>query len=199
VVSGKVTTFNRYPLQNLEVAAKKSRVTARTDSLGMFSIVCETRDVLKIRAEAFKPANIRVGPKTDTLKINLIFINNETNQQLATGYGYISKEDLTFAISHLGEENNDFCNYDNIFELIRGKMPGVTVDYSNSSGAVYIRGSSSLNLSSEALYVVDGITTNSIDHINPCDVRSLDVIKDGSAAIYGARGANGVVVIETRR
>jgi TonB-dependent SusC/RagA subfamily outer membrane receptor len=199
VVYGKLTAFNQYPLQNVEVTARKAKTAVKTDSLGRFSIVAKEKDVIKIKPKAFKPVTQRINEETDSLEINLIFIDSKSNRQLATGYGYIDEKDLTYAASHLEQENNEFCNYTNIFELIRGRFPGVTVSGTQAGGAVYIRGATSINLSSEALYVVDGAVTQNIDWIHPCDVRSIDVLKDGMTAIYGARGANGVVLIETKR
>ena len=198
VVYGKLTAFNKYPLQNIEVIAKKSKAAVKTDSLGMFSIVCAKKDVIKIKPKAFQPVTRRIDPDTDTLKINLIFIDTENNRAVATGYGYIDHKDLNFAVSHLEQENSEFCNYSDIFELLAGRFPGVTVDQSQSDGAIFIRGSSSINLSNEALYVVDEVVVSSLGWIHPCEVRTINVIKDGLAAIYGSRGANGVVVIETK-
>ena len=198
VVYGKLTAFNKYPLQNIEVIAKKSKAAVKTDSLGMFSIVCAKKDVIKIKPKAFQPVTRRIDPGTDTLKINLIFIDTENNRAVATGYGYIDHKDLNFAVSHLEQENSEFCNYSDIFELLAGRFPGVTVDQSQSDGAIFIRGSSSINLSNEALYVVDEVVVSSLGWIHPCEVRTINVIKDGLAAIYGSRGANGVVVIETK-
>lgn len=199
VVYGKLTAFNQYPLQNVEVVARKAKSAVKTDSLGRFSIVAKEKDVIRIKPKAFKPVTRRINEKTDTLEVNLIFVDSKSNRKLATGYGYIDERDLTYATSHLEQENNEFCNYTNIFELIRGRFPGVTVSSSQVGGAVYVRGATSINLSSEALYVVDGAVSENIDWIHPCDVRSINVLKDGMTAIYGARGANGVVVIETKR
>ena len=199
VVYGKVTAYNLYPLQNIELVAKKSKAAVKTDSLGMFSIVCMEKDVIKIKTKAFKSVTRKVGTGTDSLNVNLVFIDTKTNREMATGYGYINSQDLNYAVNHMEQENNEFCNYENIYELVRGRFPGVTVGRSAHGGAIYIRGSVTVNMSSEALYVVDGAVTDNIEWISPCDVRSVDVIKDGMAAIYGSRGANGVVVIETRR
>lgn len=199
VVYGKLTAYNQYPLQNVEVKAKNSKAAVKSDSLGQFSIVCEEKDVIKIKAKAFKSCTRKVGPDTDSITINLIFIDSKSNRELATGYGYISQQDLIYAMNHLEQENNEFCNYDNIFDLVRGRFPGVTVNRSQMGGAIYIRGATSINMSNEALYVVDGGITNSIEWIHPCEIRTIDVIKDGMAAIYGSRGANGVVIIETKR
>jgi TonB-dependent SusC/RagA subfamily outer membrane receptor len=72
------------------------------------------------------------------------------------------------------------------------------IEVHGGSKGVYIRGVNSFNLSSEALYVLDGSIVRDLNMVNPCDIVSIDVIKDGTSAIYGMRGANGVVVIETK-
>lgn len=195
VVYGKLTAFNRYPVRNLEVSAKKSKVVVKSDSLGMFSIVCLEKDVLKINSKVFKSVSRKLSSDTDSVFINLIFVDNEKNRDVATGYEYIKAEDLAYAMSHLQQENNDFASYTDIFDLIHGQFPGVSV----ANDEVIIRGASSVNMSSEALYVVDGTVTTDISWINPPDVKTIDIIKDSQASFYGSQGANGVVVIELKR
>ncbi|MEN8229783.1 MAG: TonB-dependent receptor plug domain-containing protein [Bacteroidota bacterium] len=195
VIHGKLTAYNTYPVQNIEVSAKKAKSTIKSDSLGQFSIVCFEKDVIQIKPKAFKPVSKRVGPDTDSLLINLIFIDTKANRERAIGYGYMNEDELTYAVSNLEQQNNEYCNYLDIFDLIKGRFAGVVV----SGNVVYIRGLNSINSSNEALYVVDGIITASIDWIEPCDVKSINVMKDGMAAIYGSRGSNGVVIIETKR
>ena len=195
VIHGKLTTFNTYPVQNVEVSAKKAKTTVTSDSLGQFSIVCFENDVIRIRPKTFKPVNKKVRPDTDSLFINLLFIDSKSNRELAVGYGYINKKDLLYAASHLEQENNDFCNYANIFDLIKGRFSGVTVSGSN----VYIRGSGSFTGQIQALYILNGIETSTIDWISPCQIKSIDILKDSNAAIYGSRGGNGVVIINTNK
>ncbi len=199
VVYGKLTAYNKYPVQNIEVKSKKSKAMVKSDSLGMFSIVTMEKDKIVIKPRAFKSLIRKVDADTDTLFINLLFIDTKANRELAIGYGYISQQDLNFAVNHLEQENNEFCNFTNIFDLIQGRFPGVTVQRTGTGGAVYIRGRTSVNMSNEALYVVDGGPTLNIEYIHPCDIRSIDVLKDASASIYGTRGSNGVVIIETKR
>jgi TonB-dependent SusC/RagA subfamily outer membrane receptor len=195
VVHGKLTVFNTYPVQNVEVTAKKAKTTITTDSLGQFSIVCFENDIIKIKPKIFKPVSKRVGPDTDSLFINLLFIDTKSNRERAIGYGYINEDDLLFGVSHLEQENNDFCSYANIFDLIRGRFSGVMVKGVN----IYIRGSGSFSGQTQALYIVNGVSTSTIDWIQPCQIKSIDILKDSNAAIYGARGGNGVVIIVTRR
>ncbi|NOY36700.1 MAG: TonB-dependent receptor plug domain-containing protein [Chlorobi bacterium] len=195
VVRGKLTVFKTYPVQHVLVTAKKAKTSVTTDSLGQFSIVCFDNDVIKIKPKTFQPVSKRVGPDTDSLTINLIFIDNPTNRKRAVGYGYINKDNLLYAVDHLDQENNDFCNYTDIFDLIKGRFSGVIV----ASGKVYIRGSNSFSGQSQAIYIVNGVETQTIDWISPCQIKTIDVLKDSNAAIYGSRGGNGVIIIQTKK
>ena len=196
VVHGRLTVFNRYPVQNVLVSAKKSKATITTDSLGQFDIVCFEKDVIKISPKIFETVTERVNPDTDSLDINLIFIDSKANREKAVGYGYMNDADLMYAVDHLEDENNDFCSYNNIFELVQGKLAGVTV----SNGQFFIRGGkNSFSGPSNALVIVDGIPSESVEWISPCQVRSVDVLKDSNAAIYGARGGNGVILIDLKK
>ncbi len=195
VVYGKLTAYNTFPVQNIEVKSKKAKSSVLTDTLGQFSIVCQEKDILKIKPKTFRPVTRRVDQDTDSLVINLVFMDSKKNREVAIGYGYVNEKDLLYAVSNLEQENNEYCHYTNVFDLITGRFSGVVV----SNGAIYIRGMTSINTSNEALYVVDGMMNSSIDWVVPCEIKSINVLKDGSASIYGSRGANGVVLIETRQ
>jgi TonB-dependent SusC/RagA subfamily outer membrane receptor len=199
VVKGKLTTFNEYPVQNVEVASKKAKSTVMTDSLGQFEIVCMEKDVIMIKAKVFQAINKKVNPDDDFVSANLIFRDTPKNREIATGMGYVSHEQLTFALAHMADENNDFCNYSDVFSLLKGKFPGVTVK-TNSMGTdgVFVRGDKSMYGDNEAVYVVDGMRVADISFVNPCEMATIDILKDGGAALYGSQAANGVVVIETK-
>ncbi len=203
VVYGELTMFNHFPAKNVVVQALKAKTSVTTDSLGRFGIVCNTKDVLKIDSKVFQKVTIRINQKTDSVKENLLFVETPENQELAIGYGYISSRDLTFALSNLSSENSDFCKYSDIYELIRGKCAGVRiVSGDNMTGGdkcIQIRGVNSFVLNTCALVVVDGVPMQSVSGITPCLVKSVTILKDGAAAIYGARGANGVVFIEMKK
>lgn len=193
VVTGNLTVFDTYPVQHVVVSSKKAMASAQTDSMGYFTLVCLEKDVIQVSPKAFKPVRKKVHADTDHVTINLRFIDSEENRQIAVGYGYISEEHLNFGVSHMENEHDDFCSYTNIYDLLKGELSGVTVHGKN----VYVRGgTNSFSLSTTALYVVDGQTTSTLDWVQPCQVRSVDVIKDGNAAIYGSRGGNGVILIE---
>ena len=122
-------------------------------------------------------------------------IRNVSAILLAVTFSIVCFEsDLTYAVDHLKQEDFEFCNYGSMYELISGRFAGVVVN----NNAVYIRGLNSVNSSSEAIYVVDNVITTSLDWLSPCDVSSINVLKDGSAAIYGSRGSNGVVIVKTK-
>lgn len=107
------------------------------------------------------------------------------------GYGTKKKKDLTTDVGYVDAQDNANASYTNIYDMIRGKVPGVQV----TGNKIIIRGISSINLSSDPLLVVDGVVVNTIDHINPRQVKSISVLKGSDASIYGSRGANGVILI----
>jgi TonB-dependent SusC/RagA subfamily outer membrane receptor len=201
VVYGRVTVFDNLYLTNIIVMAKNAGTKTLTDSLGYYAIVCNLKDVLEFSGMTFYKEKKRVKTTADSINVNMRFIETEENVELAVGYGYISKDKATHAYSYLNNKQENFCSYSNIFELINGKCPGVRVmNDNNFPGAeqeIIIRGKNSINLSSCALYVVDGVVVSHISEISPCDVKSINFLKDAAASIYGSRGANGVVLIET--
>ena len=144
------------------------------------------------RSEKFKLEN-----KVRFAIINLKLKPGEKSREYAIGYGHVKDVDKLNAVSNLSNKDVDFSMYSNIFELIRGRFAGVQV----VNGEIIVRGVNSINSSSAALIVVDGVPTSSsvLNSIPPVQVKSINVIKDGSAAIYGSRGANGVVLIETKK
>ncbi len=196
VVHGNLTAYNAFPVMNVEVTSKKAKATTMSDSLGNFSIVCLEKDIVMIKPKVFRPVNKKVVGDTDTLNINLIFIDTKKNRQLALDYGYVTETDLNYAVANLEAENNDYCKYTDIFRLIEAEFGGVTV----SNGRITIRGgkTSFTPGASYALIIVDGQPTQNIDWIRPCIVKSINILKGSDATIYGTRAGNGVVVISTK-
>lgn len=196
VINGKVSTLDDLPVANFEVEAKKSGANVKTDSLGQFTVVTKPRDVLLFKGKVFRNERVRIKEGTpDSVFIHVDFIKTEKNKELAIGYGYVEEDKLVNAVSSFDRKQANFCRYNNIYELIRGRFAGVQV----RGNEIIIRGPGSINLSNSALLVVDGNVVQSISHIAPCDVQNIDVIKDSAASIFGSRGANGIVVIETLR
>lgn len=200
MIKGTVTAFNKFPLENVSVIAKKTKQQVLTDSKGEFQISIDKNDILQFEAHGFEPAKVKINKTTTkTIKTNLVYTNKPEDIEIAVGYGHIKKEDLTYAISHLMVENNDYSRYNNIYDLIQSKVAGITVMQENGQNIFVIRGVNSINSSNAALLVVDGIVVSSLDFLNVYDIASIEVMKDGSAAIYGSRGANGVIIVNTKR
>ena len=118
----------------------------------------------------------------------------EGDPAVEMGYGTVNKDDLTYSVSSLKPEEKEMASYSNMYDYLRGRVPGVSVSPDNR---IQIRGNNSINASTEPLIIVDG-TESDLNAINPRDVYSVNVLKDGSASIYGVRGACGVIIITTK-
>jgi len=197
LINGVVTTFDSIPLVDAEIQNRSTKETVNTDTLGRFQITSEPGDKLKIKAKGFFNEKAKIEEKTKYVAVNLKMKPGPKNKEYAIGYTTVSDRDKLNAIASMNNEDVDFSQYSNIYELIRGRFAGVQV----SNGEIIIRGINSINSSSAALIVVDGVPVDGsvLSSIPPVQVKNINVIKDGSAAIYGARGGNGVVIIETRR
>jgi hypothetical protein len=201
VVKGALTVFNRYPVANLEVKAKKAKTNAVTDAQGRFELVCNEKDNIVIQGKVFQSVSKRVGPNDNFMEENLIFKDSHKNRELATSLGYISQEDLAYAVKNLMHENNDYCNYPDIWSLIRNKFSTVQIRQTNSgeTGVYFNRGMRSITGDNNAIYHLDGIKVYDISSVNPCEIAEITMISSGTAAKYGQGAANGVVVIRTKR
>ena len=198
VIQGMVTTFDSIPLIGAEIKVQSSKQVVVTDTLGRFTVQAEDGDKLKVSAKGFFDQKLKLEEKTKLVLINLKLRPTEQAREYAIGYGYVKDADKLNALAQLTRKDLDFSQYSNMYDLIRGRFAGVTVD---NNGDIIIRGTSSLNLSSAALIVVDGIPVDNgvFGALSPSNIQSINIIKDGSAAIYGSRGANGVVIVETRK
>jgi TonB-dependent SusC/RagA subfamily outer membrane receptor len=192
---GKITAFGGFALQNVPVKARKSKQEVKTDSLGIFTILCEKNDVLIIRANQFKNERIRLkNNDADTLFVKLKFNHSTTSFEQLSQSGYLRNEDMSGAKSYYDKLAPDYCDFNNMYELIDVCCPGVKVDFGSSPPKVTLYSSSY-----SVMYVVDGVENGNINFLRPCDVTNIKVVKDaGSLAAYGTKGADGVVVIETK-
>lgn len=193
-VKGKITAFREFPVKNVKIQSKKYKTRALTNEAGEFEIKCKKNDVLSIISQGFEKVNYKVRKTDKLVEINLVFKDSKKNREYVVGYGMINEDNLTYAISNLSHENNDFSSYSNLSELIRAKFPTVQVN----GGCVIVRGVSSTG-SNCALFVVDGMSVANLSGVEPSDIKSINILKDAAASIYGTQGANGVVLIETLR
>jgi len=195
VVSGTVTAFKDIYLKNIQVSTKNTKASVSTDSMGHYTIVCEKKDRLTFKGNGFQQVMRKTNNK-DVIDVKMLFKEGANNEEIAVGYGHISKEKLTFAIDNLSEYNNDFANYQDIFSIMEGKFAGATIIEVNGQKKVQVRGVGSLTGDNYAIYVVDGIEQNDVSYITPSTIKSITLLKDGNSA-YGARGGNGAVIITT--
>ena len=197
VVHGIIHTLDSIPLIGVEIKSRTANQSFYTDSLGNFSVITQPGDKLKIRAEGFYNENVKVDEKTKFIAVNMKMKPGEKQREYAIGYGYISEEDLTTAVNQLTLNENDFSRYNDMSELLSGRFPGVEI----RNGEIFVRGSKTFQGNDAALIILDGVITEPdiLTTLSPIDVKSVNVIKDGSTAVYGSRGTNGVVIIETKK
>jgi TonB-dependent SusC/RagA subfamily outer membrane receptor len=196
IIRGMITTFDSIPVMKASVKVKRTKQVVYSDSLGHFSIPCKVGDKLQFTAKGFNTYNVNIDTKIRYIFVNLLLKPGPENVEYAIGYGHVKERDKIYAISSLKNGVVDFSLYNNMFELIKGRFPGVSVE----NGEIIIRGQRSINSSNAALIVVDGMVVDNsyLSLIPPNNVASVDVLKDAASSIYGSRGANGVVIIETK-
>lgn len=219
-VTGKVTDEkDGTPLAGVSVTVKGTSVGTTTGADGTFRLnVPQNARVLVFSYINFASQDVTFGNNT-TLEVKLTTEEKSLSEVVVVGYGTVRKKELTAAVSTI--KANDLQNrpIQGPDQALRGQAPGVTVTQSSgtpgSSMNVNIRGTGSINASSQPLYVIDGIplntgsysqigvggqTINSLADINPSEIESYEILKDAAAtAIYGSRAANGVVLITTKR
>ncbi|MBN2635394.1 MAG: TonB-dependent receptor plug domain-containing protein [Prolixibacteraceae bacterium] len=193
VVHGMVTTFDSIPLIGVEIQIKSTGQIVFTDSAGTFSVACNKEDKLKIRANGFYNSSLNLNEKTKFAAINLKLKPGEKQREYAIGYGHVSEKDLANAVTSLNQNDMKFSRFNDIFDIIRSM--GVEV----VNNEVHIRGDKSFQGNNAALLVVDGVIVDAdfLKTIKPIHVKSIDIIRDGASSVYGSRGANGVVVVQT--
>lgn len=220
VVTGTVTSDeDGLPLPGVSILVKGTTIGTTTDIDGNYSLtVPENQDVLIFSFVGFVTQEASIGNRT-AVNVVLNMDSKVLNEVVVVGYGEMTKREVTGAITSVGSEDIKNLPVAGLDQAIQGRAAGVLV--SSASGtpggaiSINVRGTASISASNEPLYVVDGMpiysgntssigrggqTTNVLSQINPNDIESIEVLKDAaSAAIYGSRGANGVVLITTKR
>lgn len=200
-VTGTVTDVSGEPIIGANICIKGTTTGTITDIDGNFSIKAEPQSVIEVSYIGYltqetvinNQKSIRFLLKEDTKTLDEVVV---------IGYGVQKKADLTGSVANINTEKLNTQSNANIGQALQGKIAGV--DIVSQGGApgsgtrIMVRGIGTLNNASP-LYIVDGMYMNSIDHINPNDIASIDVLKDASsAAIYGSRAANGVIIVTTK-
>ncbi|GAB3499238.1 TonB-dependent receptor [Spirosoma knui] len=206
LVSGKVSSGDdNQPLPGVSVAVKGTTRGTTTDANGEYRISVPSNNAeLVFSAVGFVSQEITVGNKS-TLNLTLTTDTRSLNEVVVIGYGSQKKSQTTGAISSVTPKQITEQPITNIGQAMQGRVAGVDVAQSGSRPGsvptIRIRGRRSFNAGNDPLYVVDGIPlAREYEDINPNDVASMEILKDATAtAIYGARGANGVVLVTTKR
>lgn len=203
-ISGKIVDANGEPVIGASAIVKGTSNGSITDLDGKFSIKdVPENGTITVSYIGYKSQTISVKGK-NTISIVLQEDNTSLDDVIVIGYGSVKKSTLTAAVSKMdakGIENRTLARAET---ALQGQLAGVQVRTTNGEpGAdmqIRVRGAASVNATSDPLYVVDGVPMDNLSGINPADIQSIEVLKDAaSAAIYGSRGSNGVVMVTTKK
>lgn len=214
IVKGIVRGDNNQPLVGASVTISNSKainLVTTTDAAGAFTFRVPAGGPYSISVtnvgydpQTLPGYHLKEGTTT-TVEVGMKTITAALDQVVVVGYGTVKRKDVTGAVAGINEKEIKSRPVANALEAMQGKVAGVDISSTERPGTVAsinIRGVRSLTASNSPLFVVDGIplSTGGIDYINPNDIESIDVLKDASAtAIYGSRGANGVVIVTTKQ
>jgi len=202
-VSGTVSD-NSGALPGVSVLIKGTTTGTETDFDGKYTIKAKTGAVLRFSYLGYKTVEKTVG-SSSTINVTMKEDDNVLDEVVVVGYGTTTKKSFTGTASVVSSENIDAKAVSNVAQALMGEASGVSVTRTNgrpgSGATIRIRGFSSIQGNSSPLYVVDGVPfTGGINSINPNDIATTTILKDASAtAIYGSRGANGVIVLTTKK
>lgn len=203
-VSGVVTSKeDNAPLPGVTVMIKGTFQGASTDAEGAYTITLPKGGTLEFSSLGYKSTERAVTPSTSRIDVQLETDAMMLEEVVAIGYGTMRKSDLTGAIASVSAAELQKTPAAGLDQALQGRAAGVTVNANSgqpgASAEVRIRGIGTVNDSSP-IYVVDGVITNDINFLNPNDIESTEILKDASStAIYGSRGANGVIIVTTKR
>ncbi|MBK0382259.1 TonB-dependent receptor [Pedobacter sp. SD-b] len=201
-ISGVVKDEKGLPLPGVTILIKNSQIGTTSNVNGEYSLNAPKNSTLVFSFLGFSSQEINIGEKT-TLNVTLKEDISKLDEVVVIGYGSVKRKNLNYATSEVSAKSIEDRPITSLQQAIQGRAAGVTViQPSGKPGAglnLRVRGYGSLNGSNDPLYVVDGVQLLSNDGINPNDIENITILKDASAtAIYGANGANGVVLITTK-
>ena len=203
-VTGTVTDNDGEPLIGASVIAVGTKTGTSTDIDGNFTLSVASNGKIQVSYVGYEAKTVNVDGKK---KIDIVLEANASvlDEVVVVGYGTMDKKELTSAISHISEK--DFLTVSTLDPsmMIQGKVPGVSITNTgagdpNNQASIQIRGVSSRSAGLGPLIVIDGVPGGNLTNINPNDIASFDILKDGAAsAIYGTRGSNGVILVTTKK
>ena len=190
------------PVIGANVTVKGTTIGTITDFDGNFAIDANVGDVLQVSFMGYKPFEVKVA-NAGPINVTLVPDNVQLQEVVAIGYGTMKKSDLTGAVTSVKSEDLLKAPVAGIDQALQGRAAGVTVTSESGqpgeAAVIRIRGIGSALAGNDPLYVVDGVIVSDIKWLSPNDIKSMEILKDASAtAIYGSRGANGVILITTK-
>tara|TARA_R110000868_G_scaffold21779_6_gene90262 strand:+ start:5511 stop:8618 length:3108 start_codon:yes stop_codon:yes gene_type:complete len=203
-ITGTITTPNGDPIPGVNIIQKGTTNGTVSDFDGNYSIDAPTGSILVFTSIGIKSKEVTIG-QASVYNVTMEEDNTQLDEVVVVGYGTQKKSDVTGALVSVSAEDITSRPVNNAIEAMQGKAAGVDISTNERPGqvgSITIRGVRSLSASNSPLYVLDGIPliSGGIDNINPSDIESIDILKDASAtAIYGSRGANGVIIVTTKK
>ena len=190
------------PLPGVTVLIKSTTQGTSTDLDGNYSINVNSKGILQFSYIGYKTTESAVSGKT-TINISLSEESNQLDEIVVIGYGTAKRKDLTGSVASVTSEEINRAPVANVAQALQGKLAGVNVVAQDgrpgANISIRVRGGGSISQSNEPLYIVDGFPVSTISNIPGSQILSIDVLKDASStAIYGARGANGVIMVTTK-
>ncbi len=204
-VRGIISDDKKQPMEGVSVQEKGTANTVITKKDGTFQMnVASSRSVLLFTNVGYDPQEVTVGNQS-ALSISMVPQESALSDVVVIGYATVKKKDVTGAVAGINQKDIRSRPVSDALQAMQGKVAGVDItsnERPGQIGSINIRGVRSLTASNTPLFVVDGIplTTGGIGYIHPNDIETIDVLKDASAsAVFGSRGANGVVIITTKQ
>ncbi|HLW20796.1 MAG TPA: carboxypeptidase-like regulatory domain-containing protein, partial [Cyclobacteriaceae bacterium] len=202
-VTGQVTDESGEPIPGATVLVKGTTTGMATDMDGQYSLSAPSDAVLVFSFIGFQAQEIAIGNRS-VIDVTLVSDFGSLEEVVVIGYGTVRKRDLTGAVSSVNADKYLNETPNSVQDILRANAPGLIVGMdatAKGGGSLEIRGRTSLNANRSPLLVVDGaIYYGQLSDINPNDIENLEVLKDASAAaVFGAKSANGVILITTRR
>lgn len=202
-IKGQVKDQKGLPLPGVSVKVKGTNLGASTADNGSFSLTAPQNATLEFSFIGYKSVEEAVAGRT-SINVTLSDDNQQLNEVVVIGYGTTTKKDLTTAVVSVSSKDLENQPITNPLQAVQGRAAGVQVSsQSGKPGAgisISIRGNTSITASNSPLYVIDGVTSRDASFLNANDIESMTILKDASAAaIYGSSGANGVVLITTKK
>jgi len=203
-ISGVITDAStKESLIGATIMVKGTTEGTVTNVDGQFSLdVPSLQDTLVCAYLGYETKEVFIGGRT-TINVTLEVSSKLLTEMVVIGYGTVKKSDLTGSVAVVSTEDLTRVPASNFTTALQGRASGVIVSQSGSPGStaqIRVRGIGSINANPNPIYVIDGVITTSLGSVNPTDIETIQVLKDASAAaIYGADGANGVIIITTKR